>query len=294
MTEWVDFFIYAGLVVTYWFVFATWSSRFTIAMVADRNPDWLDVHPEFASRLTGSRWFVWSCYVWGAMSLAALLALQIGAWPQALAPYAPGAEKWARLKNINWALLGVGLVYYFGCVGVFTRRLRKDVPLAERRNATLERRSLDDFVPRGLRTAIYTLVVIHLAGWLTVGVSRLYSTPRFWDRFVTLIALSGIFYFFTRLSVNRPPFAMDRIFGPHYRRGEVRYAFALEVCLPAMFALLIYQEVADVLVVDGDRALNLSLTLLIAIGVLRFALYSKPGQDHRERVPGLHALPRPT
>ena len=51
MSEWVDFFVYAALIVTYWFVFATWGSRFTLAMVADRNPDWLADHPEFASQL---------------------------------------------------------------------------------------------------------------------------------------------------------------------------------------------------------------------------------------------------
>ena len=51
-------------------------------MVADRNPEWLAVHPEFANQLTGSRWFFWSCYAWGALSLALLFAFQIGAWPQ--------------------------------------------------------------------------------------------------------------------------------------------------------------------------------------------------------------------
>ena len=30
MTEWIDFFVYAAMIVTYWFVFATWSSRFTV------------------------------------------------------------------------------------------------------------------------------------------------------------------------------------------------------------------------------------------------------------------------
>ena len=74
---------------------------------------------------------------------------------------------------------------------------------------------------------------------------RLYSTPEFGGRFITLIVFSGIFSFFTRVSVNRSPIAMDRIFGPRYRRGEVRHAFAREICTAVMLALRFYQEVAD-------------------------------------------------
>ena len=65
MTEWIDFFVYAALIVTYWFVFATWRSAVhPFDGGSNWNPDWLAVHPEFASQLTGSRWFLWSCYVW--------------------------------------------------------------------------------------------------------------------------------------------------------------------------------------------------------------------------------------
>ncbi|MDB5350267.1 MAG: hypothetical protein JWN86_1514 [Planctomycetota bacterium] len=291
MTEWVDFFVYGAMIVTYWFVFATWISGFTISMVADRNPDWLAAHPEFARQLIGSRWFLWSCYAWGALSLVVLLAFQIGVWPRAISLAALQAPKWMVLKDINSTMLIVGLVYFFGCVGMFTRRLRREVPLAERRNATLERRSLDDFVPRWLRVATYTLAGIHLTAWLTVGVLRLYSTPGFWGQFVTLIVFSGVFFFFTRVSVNRPPIAMDRIFGPGYRRGEVRYAFAMEICAPAMFAVRLYQEVAGNAAFDIDRALHLGLVLLIVFGVLRFALHANPRRDLGERAPSLRALP---
>lgn len=291
MTEWVDFGVYAALIVTYWFVFATWSSQFTVAMVADRNPDWLAAHPEFARQLTGSRWFLWSCYAWGVLSLAVLLALQVGAWPRALSPSGSEAEKWMVLKDINSAMLIAGLIYFFGCVGVFTRRLRNAVPLAERRSATLGRRALDDFIPRWPRVAAYTLAGIHLAAWLTVGVLGLYSTRAFWGQLIMLVTVSGVLLFFARVSVNRPPTAMDRIFGPAYRRGEVRYAFAMTICAMAMFALKLYQEVAGKAAFDVDRALHLGLVLLIVFGVLRFALYSKPLRNPGERTPSLHASP---
>jgi hypothetical protein len=110
---------------------------------------------------------------------------------------------------------------------------------------TANRRSLDDFIPRWFRVTTYSLAAIHLATWFTIGVLRLYSTPEFGGRFITLIVFSGIFSFFTRVSVNRSPIAMDRIFGPRYRRGEVRHAFALEICTAVMLALRLYQEVAD-------------------------------------------------
>ena len=63
-------------------------------------------------------------------------------------------------------------------------------------------------------------------------------------------------------------------------RGAL-YAFAMEICTPAMFALGLYREVADTVVFDVDRALYLGLVLFIVFGVLRFAMYSKPRQDPR-------------
>ena len=69
MSEWVDFVVYAALIVALWFVLPTWSSRFTLPFVADRNPGWLNLHPEVAKQLTGSGWFVWVYYAWGALSL---------------------------------------------------------------------------------------------------------------------------------------------------------------------------------------------------------------------------------
>ena len=57
-----------------------------------------------------------------------------------------------------------------------------------------------------------------------------------------------------------------------------------------MFALRLYQDVADTVVFDVDHALHLGLVLLIVFGVLRFALYSKPRRDLGERVPILRAL----
>jgi hypothetical protein len=235
----------------------------------------LDAHPQFARQLTGSRWFLWSCYAWGALSLAVLLAFQMGLWPRALSPSAPATEKWMVLKDINSSMLIVGLVYFFGCVGVFTRRLKKDVPLAASRNATLEPRSLDDFIPRWVRVVTYTLVGVHLAAWVSVGVLGLYSAPGFWARLAAPIVFFGIFFFFARVSVARPPMAMDRIFGPGYRRGEVRFGFAMAICTNAMFALQLYQEVAGTVAFEVDRALHLGLVLLIVCGILRFVMVQR-------------------
>ncbi len=76
MSEWIDVSIYAAMIVSYWFVFAGWAQAMTLEMVTDRNADWLAANHERAATLlrgrwmVGSTWFLWSCYAWGALSVA--------------------------------------------------------------------------------------------------------------------------------------------------------------------------------------------------------------------------------
>ena len=154
MREWIDVFVYATLIVALCFVLPTWTSRFTGAFVADRNPGWLSSHSERAKRLSGGL-FLWAYYVWGLLSLAVLWSFQVGIWPQTLWPAVGKTPKWEVLKDVNSTLLFPGGIWFAGTGLVFHRWLQKTVPLAERRRATLERRSIDGYVPRWLRMATY-------------------------------------------------------------------------------------------------------------------------------------------
>ena len=155
MSEWIDIVVYAGLIVAVWGWLPAWSSRLTIPVIADRNPDWIADHPEIERRLAESRWFRWSCLLWGAVSLFALLAFQVGIWPQQLA-FLRVPPKWEALKDLNSALFIVGLVYVAGCAALFCRWLNTNVPLSstppgDARTPVLARLRSGGAAVRGLR-----------------------------------------------------------------------------------------------------------------------------------------------
>ena len=99
MTEWIDFSVYAAMIVALWFVLPMWGSRFTLRFVADRNPEWLSRHPEVATKLTGGGWLRWVPYAWGVLSLAVLLIFQADLWPQAFGFVPEEAARWETLKD---------------------------------------------------------------------------------------------------------------------------------------------------------------------------------------------------
>ena len=284
MSEWLDLFIYATLIIAFWFVLPMWSARFTLATVADRNPQWLRDHPDVAAKLSGSQ-VRWLCHAWGLVSLAALFAFQVGLWPGQWSPEALDMARWETLKELNTLLLLPGLVAFIGAGVLFSRWLNSTVPLAARRQATLEPRTLDDFVPRWAGTAVYALIALHLAAWLAVAAGGWHMTPEFWDRFLLMLAMTPVFLFFPRLGVRRPPQALDRIFGPAFRRTEVRYGLAMNLVLPIVGSLRLYEELADAVAFDVSRATHLGLVLCVSAGILRLAQFGKEqtGPDAAER-----------
>ena len=156
-------------------------------------------------------------------------------------------DKWEGLKDLNSTLLIAGLAYLFGCAFISLAWLRKEVPLAERRHATLERRSLDDFVPRWARIATYALVGINLAAWL-IGRPVGDSTPHPSSGYALalVIGLSACFFFMTRVGVNRRPNAMDRIFARVIAGARCAYGFAMQLISADLDgSVRLYEEVAD-------------------------------------------------
>jgi hypothetical protein len=161
---------------------------------------------------------------------------------------------------------------------VFFRWLDTNVPLASRRQATLERRSLHDYVPRPLQFAVYAVIVLHLAVWAAAGVAGRYATPAFWGGMAFQCVISGVFLVFVLTAVRRRPGAMDRILGPGYRRTEVRAAFAGQLLpLPNGIARL-YEQVAGAPSDNYDRYMHLGLVLLVVALWTTVAAWSRqPG-----------------
>jgi len=262
MTEWIDFTVYAILTFGLWFVLPVINKHFIVPVVADRNPDWLAANSGAVTN--DNRRFLWLSYALGALSLAALVWAMLGARP----------ERWMLLRDINTASAIAGLMYYFGCALLFERWLRREVPLATRRRATLERRSVDDLVPRGFRTTIYSIVLLHLAVWVGVGVTGRYSTPAFWGTLAFQFAVAGILFLIARVIVMRRPGAVDRIFGPGFRRSEARVALIAQLTPLMNGAARLYEELVGTVPADVNRALHLAIVMVIVLLFARYLLLS--------------------
>jgi hypothetical protein len=269
MTEWIDFSVYAAMIVAYWFVSASWARAMTLQMVADRNEGWLAANNERAAALlrgrwmVGSAWFRWACFAWGAISLAVLLARQLGAWPASVT--APtGSRHWEALKDAHATLLIIGLLCYFAIIVVSTRLIQKDVPLAERRRASLTPRTMHDFVPRWFSLCVYLLVGIHLSAWIVVGLLGLSSSPDFWIRFTAPVAFSAVVLVIAFATVDR---RFSDFVGMHDRRLGIRFAFGSLIYVQFMFALRLYGEIVGPSF-DVDRFMHLSLAFMLVVAMI--------------------------
>jgi hypothetical protein len=272
MSEWVDVAVYAALIIAVCGWFPAWSSRLMIPVIEDRNPGWLGGHPETERRLAENRWFRWSCLLWGSISFVALVAFQVDGLPHALG-FLRSMPRWEALKDLNSALLIAGLIYVAGCALLFYRWLDANVPLSPRRHATLERRSLDDYVPQPLQYGVYAVIVLHLALWAAVGVAGRQATPAFWGGMAFQFAVSGAFLLFMLSAVRRRPGTMDRIFGPTYRQVGARVAFAVQLLPVLNGGALLYQQVSGDSPAHVDRFLHLGLVLFVVGLVMALAVW---------------------
>ena len=277
MTEWIDFSVYAVMCVAYWFVCAGWARAMALQMLADRNEDWLAANGPRAAMLlrsrwmVGSDWFRWSCYAWGTISFAVLFARQTGMWPASLSPQTAGSQQWEILKDAHATLLIIGLLYYLAIIVVSTRVMHKDVPLAERRRASLTPRTVHNYVPRWFTTGAYLLVGIHLAAWIIVGTLGLSSSPDFWIRFTAPVTFSAIVLFIAHATVNR---RFSDFLGMHDRQLGIRFAFGSLIYAQFMFGLRLYGEVAGPSF-ELDRFMHLSLTLMLVAAMIALMIVPK-------------------
>jgi hypothetical protein len=229
MSEWIDFVIYAAQAIVLWIYMPRWSARMALPMMRDRNAAWVDAHPDALAGVAPGAWFLNACYAWGVVTVLALLATRLGLQPPILLPRLAGAAGWKLLMTTNNMLLSLGLLGYLGGSAVFLRWLRKTVPQSQLRQATLQPRVIDDYVPRWFRMLVYVAIVAHLATWLCVGAADRFQHPDFWPAFTGIAILTAVMFVLGRASVLRRPTLMDRSSGFDYRRAEIRVAFAIQL-----------------------------------------------------------------
>jgi hypothetical protein len=231
--------------------------------------------------MVGSAWFLRSCYLWGVISLGVLLARQIGAWPSSLSSLTARSQPWEVLKDAHSTLLIIGLLYYVGIVIASMRLIQKDVPLAERRRASLTPRSVNDFVPRWFSRTAYVLVGIHLTAWVVAGVLGLSSTPGYWERFAAPLLFSAITLLIAHATVDR---RLSDLFMAHDRPMGVRFAFGSLIYIQLMFALRLYTEIVAPSF-EIDRLMHLALVLMMVLAIVALAIWAR--NDPRGLKPAL-------
>jgi hypothetical protein len=172
-------------------------------------------------------------------------------------------------------LLIAGLMYVAGCSALFYRWLYANVPLSSRRQAALERRSVDDHVPRVLQHAVSAVIILHLTAWVLVGVTGRYSTSDFWGGLAFQFALSGLAVLLVVGTVRRKPGAMDHASGTAARRTEVRLAFVAQLLPLFNGAARLYEEVAGTRPEMVDRVSHLGLVLFVTVMAMAFGLWTR-------------------
>lgn len=279
MSEWIDFVIYAAQAMVLWFFMPRWGARMALPMMRDRNAAWVDAHPDALVRASPGAWFLKACYAWGTITVLALLATRLGLLPRDLLPHRADNADWQVLMSTNNLLLALGLIGYFSGAAVFMRWLKATVPPSPLRQARLQPRVIDDYVPRWLRTLVYVAIFAHLSTWLYVGAADRFRHPWFWPAFVGILVMTTVVFVLGHFTVRRRPSHMDAL-QRDYRRIEIRLAFAIQLVLVGLGAIGLCKVIYDI---DLQRFGVLAFEVFVAL-----AMYSltRPSQG---RVTGRNA-----
>jgi len=272
MTDWIDFAVYAVFLIALFFVQPRMQRRMFEPMLVDRNAEWVAAHPDLVGKLMARKWPFWLSYALGTASLAVLAGAQLGLWQPPMMSHGGALPKWMWLWSLAMDAMLVAILVG-APIGIASHLLLKRlVPVATRRQATLERRSLDTSVPRWMQLVTYVLVLTSLAAWIVAGVLGAHSSSIFWMRVAIMFLLSGFFFVATRAVVARRSNALDRIFGPSYRPWEVRMTFSTQILPPIVGAIRLTEEVTGTQLFDISRAIQLLLAGFIAYWLLRVAM----------------------
>lgn len=226
MSEWIDLAVYVTVIVLVFVLLPRHGRQFTVPMLADRNPEWLERNPGVVARLERSRWFLNACYAWAAVSVAVLLGVTLDL---IASPFGAAAEKWEALQGLCGALVIVGMLGWGACALLWFVWLRKHVPPAETRRATLRPRIIGDYLTLPWRIAVEALTALHLGGWVVIGVLGLAAGPKVWWSLAFFVGMSVLFAVFASLVLRRRSGYLDRVFGEAYRRAEVRGAYTMRL-----------------------------------------------------------------
>lgn len=283
MNEWIDFVVFATQAVMLWIVMPRWGARFTRAMVFDRNPEWAAANPmAVASLVQGGIWMT-VIQAWGLVSVTVLLLFRLDLQPSFLSPVALETPGWEVLMTTSNLLMMAGFIMVGFAVVRYLRWLKHHVPLAQRRQASLMPRSLDDFVPRWLQYPVFGLLVISVLARPVVDFLYPGHLANVWGAFITTLLVSPILLFIVIGGVVRPPNIFDRTLGAAYRRREVRFGFGLVLCMAVASLITLYLEYVGVEMRRYGAVLTSAFVTSMLVGMTSFPV---PPHDGAEQAGG--------
>ena len=266
MSEWIDLAVYVTVIVMVFVLLPRHGRQFTVPMLADRNPEWLERNHDLVARLERSRWFLNACYLWAAISIAALLGVTL----ELIAPpFEAAAPKWEVLKDLNSTFAIVGFLGWGVCSLLWFRWLRTYVPPAETRRATLKPRLVSDYLALPWRIAVEALTLLHLGVWAAIGALGSAGGAKFWGGLAFLVGLSAFFAVYAYLVPRRRPGYLDRVFGETYRRSEIRIACFMRVWPVVAGAIVMTDLTTGADLRRAAQLLVVSFVCVLALMVLR-------------------------
>jgi len=266
MSEWIDLAIYVTFIVLIFVLLPRHGRQFTLVMIADRNSEWLARNRDVVARLERSRWFLNACYLWAAISIAALLGVTL----ELIAPpFEAAAPKWEVLKDLNSTFAIVGFLGWGVCSLLWFRWLRTYVPPAETRRATLKPRLVSDYLALPWRIAVEALTLLHLGVWAAIGALGSAGGAKFWGGLAFLVGLSAFFAVYAYLVPRRRPGYLDRVFGETYRRSEIRIACFMRVWPVVAGAIVMTDLTTGADLRRAAQLLVVSFVCVLALMVLR-------------------------
>jgi multisubunit Na+/H+ antiporter MnhB subunit len=248
MSEWIDCFLYVIQAALLWIGVPRQGRQLARPMLTDRNPEWAAAHPDEIARVERS-WWLMILPAWGLGSVLLLLAVQLGLLPPYITPGTQETPAWEVLHATSNMLLLFGMVLFGVGAWRTLRWIKRNVPLTERRHATLAPRSSDNFVPRWLKYLIYGLMVITIVSRPLVDALYPARLDNVWGATILALIMGVLAFLAGRHGVERPPNHLDRMFGPAYRKLEVWVYFGVM----ALFVIMLLTSLAFDLVGANPR-----------------------------------------
>jgi hypothetical protein len=280
MSEWIDFFVFSLQALVVWILLPRWGAPSARFMLEHRNPAWAEAHPQEVARLSRGGLFMPCLYAWGVLSVAVLLVVRLSVQAPFFMPFDAQTPGWERLQNTSNALISVGLIVMGLGFAISVRRLEREVPLGERRQASLAPRTAGQYAPRWALGVALGIAGAHLLAWVVVGLRGLQQSEGYWLIVGGMFFVTAVLYGVLRLGVARRPNHYDLALGPVYRRTEIRAYLAMIVFTSVMGMLGLYREVTGF---DTDRMASLVVAAFIIAAVIRLTrLQIRVAGDARE------------